>query len=211
MDGRRRNRMLRVAIALGVTVATTGLIGYGGLAAWQSYTENAGNSVAAGSLTHANTVTNTCTSVNSTALLNEAGNVCDTIITVTGVAPASPATLATGAVKIDNSGSLSSSFSVSEPAAPTGNLCPDLVLTMTDKNGTTVWSGAASVTIPPTSLNNNAATPSTLWTGGDATHNGTGATGNTFTFAITKGTTFNTDSSDQGQSCAFAILFTQSA
>lgn len=118
MDGRRRNRMLRVAIALGVTVATTGLIGYGGLAAWQSYTENAGNSVAAGSLTHANTVTNTCTSVNSTALLNEAGNVCDTIITVTGVAPASPATLATGPVKIDNSGSLSSSFSVSEPATP---------------------------------------------------------------------------------------------
>lgn len=65
-----------------------------------------------------------------------------------------------------------------------------------------MWSGAASVTIPPTSLNNNAATPSTLWTGGDATPNGTGATGNTFTFAITKGTPFNTDSSDQGQSCA---------
>src|ERR1039458_5286801 len=93
----RRTRFIRVALVLAATVAGTGLVGFGGLAAWQGYTENAGNSVAAGTVTHSNAVgAATCTSVTAATLLNQAGNVCAAIINVSGVDPASPATLATG-------------------------------------------------------------------------------------------------------------------
>ena len=45
---RKSRRSLRVALVLGAAVAGTALVGWGGLAAWSAYTENAGNSVAAG-------------------------------------------------------------------------------------------------------------------------------------------------------------------
>ena len=54
MEHRKSKRSLRVALVLGAAVAGTALVGWGGLAAWNAYTENAGNSVAAGTLTHAN-------------------------------------------------------------------------------------------------------------------------------------------------------------
>src|ERR1035437_5684430 len=51
---RKSRRSLRVAMVLGAAVAGTALVGFGGLAAWNAYTENAGNSVAAGTLAHSN-------------------------------------------------------------------------------------------------------------------------------------------------------------
>ena len=50
MENRKSKRSLRVALVLGAAVAGTALVGWGGLAAWSAYTENAGNSVAAGTL-----------------------------------------------------------------------------------------------------------------------------------------------------------------
>ena len=54
MEHRKSKRSLRVALVLGAAVAGTAVVGWGGLAAWSAYTENAGNSVAAGTLAHAN-------------------------------------------------------------------------------------------------------------------------------------------------------------
>jgi len=51
--GRKRRRSVRIALVLGAVVASTAVIGWGGLAAWSAYTENAGNSAAAGTLAHA--------------------------------------------------------------------------------------------------------------------------------------------------------------
>src|ERR1039458_1272037 len=140
----RRTRFIRVALVLATTVAGTGLVGFVGRAAWQGYTENAGNSVAAGTVTHSNAVGSaTCTSVNTVAQLNQTGNVCAAIINVSGVDPASPATLATGGVKITSTGTLKSTFTMQMAAAPTGNLCADLWLTVVDASSVTNYPATA--------------------------------------------------------------------
>lgn len=211
MSKRRHRKAVRLGLVLGGTLAATAIIGWGGLAAWQAYTENDGNAVAAGTLQHKNTVSATCTSV--TALPSTG---CDIVFNVSGVSPSSPATLASGVVKVDNTGSLNSTFKLSTVTAgtttvtaPAGNLCADLVLTVTDRNGATVSSAAMSSSINGVSLNNSAATPSSIWTGGGTAPNGTGATGNTFTFTVTRGANFNNNSADQGQSCTANFQFQQ--
>ena len=203
----RRTRFLRVALVLLATVGGTGLVGFGGLAAWQGYTENAGNSVAAGTVTHSNAVGSaTCTSVTSTALLNQTGNVCAAIINVSGVDPASPATLATGGVKISSTGTLNSTFSMQMPAAPAGNLCADLVLTVVDASSVTDYAATALTTqMGSISLKDSAG--ASTWPGTSPGPAGS----DTYTFTITKGANFNNDASDAGQSCGFSILFTQVA
>jgi hypothetical protein len=207
--GRRRKRthILRVALVLVATFAGTALLGFGGLAAWQGYTENAGNSVGAGTLGHTNTVgTQSCTSVTSTTLLNQAGNTCAAIISVSGVSPSSPSTLATGAVTITSTGALNSSFTMQMPAAATGTLCADLQLTVVDQSSVTDYAATALTTqMGATSIKDSAG--ATTWPG-----TAPGPAGSdTYTFTITKGAAFNTDPADAGQSCSFAILFTQQA
>ena len=55
METRKSKRSLRLALVMGAAVAGTALVGWGGLAAWQAYTQNAGNAFAVGTLTHTNT------------------------------------------------------------------------------------------------------------------------------------------------------------
>jgi hypothetical protein len=226
---RRRNRGLRAALVLGATLITTGVVGYGGLAAWQAYTDNP-NSVAAQSLGHYNTVvsSSSCTSVSSTSLLIPTGQsgACAFAIDIgagaNAISPDSPATLASGKVEIVNTGQLASNFYLSMLNAPAvsptpgGNLCADMLLTVTDLNtkapdtGTVYAATALSTQITtPIELYNNAATPSYSWTGSGTAPGGTGATGNTFTITLTKGPNFNTDSQDQGNTCSFDLLFSQ--
>ena len=203
----RRTRFIRVALVLAATVAGTGLVGFGGLAAWQGYTENAGNAVAAGTVTHSNAVGSaTCTSVNTMAQLNQVGNQCAAIISVTGVDPASPATLATGGVKITSTGTLNSTFTMQMAAIPSGNLCADLVLTVVDASSVNYYGiTALSAEMGSTPLKDSAGASN--WPG-----TAPGPAGSdTYTFTITRGANFNTDASDAGQSCAFSILFTQVA
>ena len=203
----RRTRFIRVALVLAATVAGTGLVGFGGLAAWQGYTENAGNSVAAGTVTHSNAVgAATCTSVTAATLLNQAGNVCAAIINVSGVDPASPATLATGGVKITSTGTLNSTFTMQMAAAPAGNLCADLVLTVVDASSVTDYA-ATVLTTQMGSISIKDSAGASNWPGTSPGPAGS----DTYTFTVTKGATFNTDASDAGQSCGFAILFTQVA
>jgi hypothetical protein len=215
MQKRTSRKARRLALVLVAVVAGTAVIGWGGLAAWQAYTENDGNSVTAGTLGHENHVSANCA---SSATLPMA-SACAAILNVSGVSPSSPATLTSGTVKIDSTGSLNSTFTLSTVTqstatvtAPSGGLCADLVLTVTDLNaGGPVYTGALSGAINNVSLNNNAATPSSTWTGGGTANTGTGPTGNTFTFTVTRGAGFNNNSADSGASCTTTFQFKQTS
>jgi hypothetical protein len=102
--------------------------------------------------------------------------------------------------------------------APTGSLCADVTLGVKDLNTTApdasgvVWSPTALTgTFTAKSLYNNAGTPSLTWTGGGTANTGTGATGDTYTVTAAPGAGFAGDYADQGPSCTFGLLFTQTA
>jgi hypothetical protein len=70
MENRKSKRSVRLALVLGAAVAGTALVGWGGLAAWQAYTQNAGNAFAVGTLTHTNTVGQRHTATRTTIQAN---------------------------------------------------------------------------------------------------------------------------------------------
>jgi hypothetical protein len=211
MESRKSKRSLRMALVLGAAVAGTALVGFGGLAAWNAYTENAGNSVAAGTLAHANNTS--CLSLTATPI-STGSNWCSAVITINGVW--SGWTAQTGTIKIANTGSLTSTFQVSM-AAGTGGLCADLTLKVTDLNSLAPYTvpvygpTALTTAMPLTSIYSNAATPSLNWTGNGAAGTGTGATANTFTLTVGPGSGLVNDATDQGTNCTFNVLFTQAA
>ena len=218
MEDRKSKRSLRVAMVLGAAVAGTALVGWGGLAAWNAYTENAGNSVAAGTLAHTNYIGSSCASVIGVAPVGAGPGWCSVLITVNGADAVNGKLPATGIVKIDNTGTLSSTFQMSMPSAPVssgGTICQDLTLAVTDPDtgapGTPYAATALNTTMGATTVDNNAGTPSATWSPNGTTGTGTGATGNTFTFTVAAGTNFATHYADAGQSCTFSILFTQTA
>jgi len=201
---------------MGAVVASTAVIGWGGLAAWGAYTENAGNNVAAGTLSHANGVT--C--VSSLGVVPTSGTgFCTATITIAGVDPANW-TSTVNTIKIANTGSLKSTFTLSMGTAlqaPTGSLCADVTLGVTDLNTVipdtgTVWAPTALTgTFTAASLYSNATTPSLSWTGGGTAGTGTGVTANTFTVTAAPGAGFATHYADAGTTCTFGLLFSQTA
>jgi hypothetical protein len=215
MEGKSK-RSLRVALVLGAAVAGTALVGWGGLAAWSAYTENAGNSVAAGTLSHANGLS--CVS-NLGSVPTSGTGFCTATITIANVDPATW-TSTVGQIKIVNTGSLNSTFQLSMGTAlqaPTGTLCADVTLGVTDLNSGspdngTVWAATALTgTFTAANLYNNAASPVLSWTGGGTAGTATGATGDTYTVTAAPGAGFATHYADQGTSCTFGLLFTQTA
>ena len=221
---RKSRRSLRVAMVLGAAMAGTALVGFGGLAAWNAYTENAGNSVAAGTLAHANNGLSCVSSLGSVPVSMGTGW-CSAVITLlntggsnTGADPTNGKLPITGTVKIDNTGTLSSTFQMSMAAGtptPGGStICQDLTLTVTSLPGTAAVYGptALSTAIAGTALNNDFTTPGPTWTGGGTAGTGTGATGNTFTFTVAALVpNFANDYADAGANCTFNLLFTQTA
>src|ERR1017187_6843619 len=113
---RKSRRSLRVALVLGAAVAGTALVGFGGLAAWSAYTENAGNSVAAGTLSHANGLA--CVSNLGTIPTSGVGWSAAPI----AVANVDPATWTNtvGTIVIANPGNLKSTFTLTLPGAASG-------------------------------------------------------------------------------------------
>jgi hypothetical protein len=214
---RKARRSLRVAVVLAAVVASTAVVGWGGLAAWSAYTENAGNSVAAGTLNH--TQGASCVSLLGTIPTTTGTGWCAAAVSISGVDPANW-TGTSGTIKIANTGSLKSTFVLTMGTggqAPTGGLCADLTLKVTDLNTVapdtgTVWATTALTgTFAAANLYSNAATPSLSWTGGGTAGVGTGATANTFTVAVAPGTNFANDSTDAGLTCTFGVLFSQTA
>src|ERR1035438_8271690 len=135
MERHTSKRSLRVAMVLGAAVAGTALVGWGGLAAWNAYTENAGNSVAAGTLAGKKSVVVNFASVIGVAPVGAGPGWCSAIMTVSGADAVNGKLPGTGIVKIDNTGTLSSTFQMSMPSAPVssgGTICADLTLAVTD-------------------------------------------------------------------------------
>jgi hypothetical protein len=213
---RKSRRSLRVALVLGAAVAGTALVGWGGLAAWSAYTENAGNSVAAGTLAHANGTS--CVSLLGNIPVSAGTGWCAATITVANVDPATW-TSTNGSIIIANTGNLKSTFTLNLPAAASGGLCADLTLKVTDLNttnpdtgtviATTALNAAGLTTAVP--LYSNATTPALSWSGGGAAGTGTGATADTYSVTVTAGAGFANDYADQGTTCSFGLLFSQTA
>ena len=214
--GRKSRRSLRIALVMGAMVAGTALVGWGGLAAWSAYTENAGNSAPAGTLSHANGLA--C--VSSLGVVPTSGTgFCTATITIAGVDPANWISTV-NTIKIANTGSLKTTFTLSMGTvlqAPTGSLCADVTLGVTDLNTVipdtgTVWAPTALTgTFAAANLYSNATTPSLSWTGGGTAGTGTGVTANTFTVTAAPGAGFATHYADAGTSCTFGLLFSQTA
>ena len=216
MEHRKSKRSLRVALVLGAAVAGTAVVGWGGLAAWSAYTENAGNSVAAGTLAHANGTS--CVSLLGNIPVSAGTGWCAATITVANVDPATW-TSTNGSIIIANTGNLKSTFTLNLPAAASGGLCADLTLKVTDLNttnpdtgtviATTALNAAGLTTAVP--LYSNAGTPSLSWTGGGVAGTGTGPTADTYSVTVAPANNFTTNAGDQGTSCTFGLLFSQTA
>jgi len=194
MEDRKSKRSLRLALVLGAAVAGTALVGWGGLAAWQAYTQNAGNAFSAGSASHTNLVGGSghtaCTSTNAE------DTICDVIVSGSALDYYWPGTSNT--VAITDTGTLASTFSLSTSSAPTGGLCADLNLTVTGAESppTTYVDQTGIGSIASVALTNGA--KSSTWNQNDS---------NTFTFAVAPNSGYAT--SGAGQSCSFSVLFTQ--
>lgn len=210
----RLRRRIRAIVTLSVTGVATAAIGFGGLAAWTAVTENDGSSFATGTVHHSNGATANVSVVNATGsavpIVNctdaTSPGACGLIINVTA---AKPGAVATGTVKITNTGSLDSTFALSQVGAPVVGgagvtLCGDLTLQVQDNESpvgtpvttqalTAVTGSYALKTSNTSPIHSNSATWSTTDTG-------------TFTFTFSLPGSVNTD---QGSTCTAKFLFTQ--
>jgi hypothetical protein len=206
MENRKSKRSVRLALVLGAAVAGTALVGWGGLAAWQAYTQNSGNAFSVGTLTHTNVANGgvTCDSTNSSAAAaaTTASTPCKVI--VSGSILTSLWTGVTGSVVITDTGALPSTFSMSTPTGdgPTGALCSDLSLTVTgaDSPPTPYVNQASIGALTATPLKTSAGSSS--WADGNS---------NTFTFSVAPAGGFASDNNAPGESCSFDVLFTQAS
>jgi hypothetical protein len=202
MENRKSKRSVRLALVLGAAAAGTALVGFGGLAAWQAYTQNSGNAFSVGTLAHTNVVTGTGVTCNSTKSSAQASLTPCSII-VTGNILTSTWAGSAGTVTIQNTGQLPATFEVSSPPSdpPTGALCADLNLTVTGTDSVTPYISQSGIgLLGLTSLNTSAGGSS--WAPGAS---------NAFTFAVTPASGFSTNNSIPGESCSFDVLFTQAS
>ena len=200
MDEKKNKRSLRMLLIMGTAVAGTALIGFGGLAAWQAYTQNSGNAFAVGTLSHTNQVGSSTVCDSNISATSPAA--CSVI--VSGASLSSTFLGTSGTVTITSTGSLGSTFAMSMPDAPSGgNLCADLALTVTDAEtlpATVYAQTALTAQMGSVALDNSAG--SSAWVKNDS---------NSFTFQVSPINGFATDASVLGSSCSFDILFTQAS
>ena len=206
MEQKKNRRSLRTALVLGAAVAGTALVGFGGLAAWQAYTQNAGNAFAVGTLSHTNEVNGDVHTLCSSTITSGAPAACSVI--VSGPTLTSDWLGSNGTVTITAAGTLNSTFAMSMPAAPTGgSLCGDLTLKVTDNES------PAHTPYATTSLSARMGSTAVLASNGDGTVVAPWLPGDsgTFTFAVTPTSTYATDDNVLGSTCSFDILITQAS
>jgi hypothetical protein len=208
MEQRKSKRSVRLALVLGAAVAGTALVGWGGLAAWQAYTQNSGNTFAVGTLTHTNLPKGgvTCDSTNSLTAAEATTATTPCQLIVSGSILTSSWTGVTGSVVITDTGTVPSKFSVSTPPSddPTGALCSDLSLTVTGADSSTTPFVNQTSIGPLTATTLKTSAGSTSWADNNS---------NTFTFNVapTDPSAFSIDNSVPGESCSFDVLFTQAS
>ncbi|MBJ7608059.1 MAG: hypothetical protein JF887_01325 [Candidatus Dormibacteraeota bacterium] len=187
-------KTLPLALLIGGTVATAGLIGYGGLAAWTVTTQNNGSTFATGTVHHTNLakVGGAGAGVSCTDLTSPGS--CGIIFTL---AAGKPGSSTTGTVQITHTGSLASTFQLTLASATGGTLCTSLNASIVDNEGTpaSVYSGSLSA-MTAQNLKQSA---------GSATWN----TSDTGTYSFTVSLPNNSANADMGQTCTAAYTWTQ--
>jgi hypothetical protein len=203
MENRKSKRSVRLALVLGAALAGTALVGWGGLAAWQAYTQNGGNTFAVGTLSHTNSANLEAACPSNFTSGSPAA--CSLIVggPVAGQLT-SDFTGTSGTVTIASTGTLGSTFSMSMATPGSSELCTDLTLAVSDSHGYDYGTASAGVALTapmgPTALNNSAGSPS--WAQNDS---------NEFTFWIGTTNNFANDYLVLGTSCSFTIVFTQAS
>jgi hypothetical protein len=221
MEQRKSKRSVRLALVLGAAVAGTALVGWGGLAAWQAYTQNAGNAFAVGTLSHINTVGSvTCDSTTTQANASQGSGKTPCSIIVSGASLDNWNAPLTGSVIIQSTGLLSSTFQMEMQNAPApvksgdGNLCGYLTLTVTDNEQ------PAATPYGPKSLSDTMTATTLYATNSDGTSTKPWVTGDTgtYTFSVAPGdgstaayTAFDSNPLVLGSSCSFDVLFDQAS
>src|SRR5690348_17075953 len=105
----------RLPLTLLATFLATSALTGGGLAAWNATTQNNGDTVSTGSVHHNNVATVSGGSAVTCNDTNSPGT-CGAIFTLSNLKPGQTAT--GGTVQITNTGSLASTFALSQPSAP---------------------------------------------------------------------------------------------
>jgi hypothetical protein len=200
-------RQLRAGMVFVLVLAGTALIGWGGLAAWQAYTQNNGSTASTLGVHMSNTAT---VSLGTPKTCTDQAGPCGLIFDASQIEPGWGPN-AVGTVTITNTGSESSTFGLSlASAVVTGDdtswnsslentLCGDLSLTISGLNTTnpTVYSGPLSA-LPSTNIF-------------DSGSNGTWVTGasNTFTFSLSLPAGAAHLSTDEDSTCTAAFTWSQ--
>ena len=193
---KRKHKKLRLLLILGVSVLATAAIGFGGLAAWTVTTQNNGSTFSTGTVHHSNLAT---VSGGAGVSCTDQAGVCGIIFTsLANQKPGSPAT--TGTVKIVNTGSLTSTFVLTEASAVTSGagvtLCHDLNLSIVGNDaGPTTYYNSALDGLGATPLKQSGA--SLNWANLDT---------GTYTFSITLP---GSASTDMGSTCTAAFTWSQ--
>lgn len=145
-DDERRRRAIPLLLIFLASLLGTGLIGWGGVAAWQAVTENSNNSAAAGSVHHQNTVVGTGSGGASVSCTDQTSpGSCSAIFSITEMLPGHIYT--GGTVSITNIGQdAQSHFALSVTSAGAGALCPAVQIGIVDAETSpaNVYGSAAS-------------------------------------------------------------------
>jgi spore coat-associated protein N len=197
-----RRRSLRAFIVLLLTVLSTGVVGFGGLAVWTAVTQNDNSQFATGAIHHTNTAT---VAGGGSVTCNDSetlpATTCGMIFDLSGAVPGS--SQQGGTVTITNTSTIPSTFHLSVVSAVTSGegttLCNSLVVTVTDSQvvPATAYSGRLA-TMPSVGLPD---------TNGSATWNQNDF--NVFTFTLTLPSSSPT--TDQNSRCTVSYRWTQSS
>ncbi|MFN2581659.1 MAG: hypothetical protein ABR498_02835 [Candidatus Dormibacteria bacterium] len=197
----------RLALGGALIVIALAGVAFGAFAAWSVTTENNSNTVSTGSVHHSNATqyttggalgNTTCTDTTSPAS-------CGMIVTMSGMKPGDTKT---GTLTISNTGTLASSFVMSQPsnATPTASssesghttLCSNLTLQIVDNEGTPATLYNSGLVMGATTVTLKSSTGATSWA--------SSASG-VFTFTLTLPS--SSPYTDENATCTSTFLVTQ--
>lgn len=193
-----------------LAIAAVG-VGFGGMSAWQVTTQNNGNTVSTGSVHHSNTTTLDAGGNSATTTCLDSGSAspgtCGMIFKISALKPGGSSS---NTLTLTNTGTLASSFVLTEPSTPVTSspesghttLCASLTLVITDNESmpATLYSNPIVMGQggSPTSVTLKASNGNTSWAQSNS---------GIFTFAITLPT--SSVYTDSDSTCTAAMLITQ--
>ena len=176
-------QQVKLGLTAALTVASVGMVGFGGLAAWSASTTNAANTITAGTLHMSNTASaTTCT---------DTAGACGLVFNVGAIKPGQTVT---GTVAITNSGTATGVYASAVAASGGTGLCAKLIFTAADET-------AQALTLPVNMANGAITLPAS-----DVNM----VAGATHTFTFTAKLPAASTNADQGLTCTFNLVWSAS-